>query len=666
MDTKNVVSELSFSEKTRLLSGEGMATRSVERLGIPSVRMADGPHGVRCDEEKNRTHFPSLCLLGSSFDKECAYKMGEALADECIDEGVDMLLGPGVNIKRHILCGRNFEYLSEDPVLAGELAAGYINGLQSRGVSASLKHYAANNQEENRLKVSVEVDERVLREIYLRPFEIAVEKSNPDSVMCAYNKIGGVWASENPHLIKDILKDEWGYFGVMVSDWGAVHDIARSVHAGLDLQMPGNGKITEQLEEGIKCGRVTEAEIDEAVRRVIELARKPRNTKVSPYDRARQHEIAREIAEGGTVLLKNEGAVLPITRAKYKRVAVVGEYAKSPLISGQGSAEVNQSAQYTDSPLECLQRELPDIEFKYIELYRKDSFSDKMLWPKSAGFKKEIEDCDLVVFFTGSMVSEDTENFDRRTAEINQNVEMFIGNAKDAGKRCVTVLQNGGALILGKRLQSSDAIVEAWLGGEAGGSAVARILSGAINPSGKLSESFPLCMRRDLDYPGSDTVVEYRERFDVGYRYYDKHPEEILYPFGHGLSYTEFSYTDIAFDRESMTVEFTLTNTGSVPGAEAWQLYIADPVSTVVKSVKELRHFDKVYLMPNESRRIAVKLTERDLSYYNTSLTSWVAEAGRYDVLVGSSSRDIRLTVSFIYDKETPYSIDPRGETMIG
>lgn len=665
MDFRKILEEMTFEEKAGLLSGCGMTTRAIERLGIPSIRFADGPHGVRCEREKNRTHFPNLCLLGSTFSKETARKMGEALARECAEEGVDCLLGPGINIKRHILCGRNFEYLSEDPVISGEISAEYINGLQSGGISACVKHFAANNQEENRLNVSVEVDERVLREIYLLGFEIAVKKSNPDSLMSSYNKINGVWASENSHIQRDILKDDWGFGGVAMSDWGGVHNISYAVHGGCDLRMPGGSDISEELRRGVESGKVTMEEIDEAVLRMLTFVYKKR-AKSSAYDRDEQHKAAREIAADGIVLLKNDAKTLPITKEKYKRIAIVGEYATRPIISGQGSAEVLQSEEYTDSPLELLKGRFSEIEFKYVETYKSDEFSHNMLWPKSAEFKKEIEDCDLVVFFAGSMVSEDTENFDRRTAFINQNFEMFMGNAKQAGKKCVTVLENGGALIFGKRLSECDAIVEAWLGGEALGGAVTDVLSGDVNPSGKLSETFPKTERKDLEYPGGELVVEYKERFDVGYRYYDKHPEEILYPFGHGLSYTEFEYSDIEIDPVSLRVSFTLKNIGECDGAEAWQLYVGDPTATAVRPIKELKAFDKVFLKAGQTKRISVDLTERDLSYFNTSLGMWVAERGRFDIYIGSSSRDIRLLRSFLYECDMPYSMQAINEPMIG
>lgn len=661
--------KLTFEEKTKLLTGYGnMQTFEVKDKNITSLNFADGPHGIRAAEEDNCTHFPNLCNLASSWNVETAYLMGQALAKDCIMHNINVLLAPGVNIKRHILCGRNFEYFSEDPVLAGELAAGYINGLQNSGIKACLKHFAANNQEYDRLVVSVEVDERTLREIYLKPFEIAVKKSNPASVMCAYNKLNSIWCSENRYLLNDVLKNEWGYDGVVISDWGAVQDISRAINAGLDLQMPPNNKITEQLLNGIKNGKVTEEAIDNSVSRMLKFIEGTTKNDIK-YDRAKQHETAKKIAAEGMVLLKNKGKVLPITANKYKKISVIGEYAVSPLIAGHGSARVYQKEECIDNPLEELKKRLPDVELNYIELYKKAELPKEMLWPLSASFRKNVSDSDLIIFFAGSMESEDTEAFDRQSACINPNVDFFINEAKKVNKPIVVILQNGGALILDKWEKKVDSIVEMWLGGEAAGGAIADILCGNINPSGKLSETFPNRMRTDLEYPGDGYKVEYKERLDVGYRYYDKHTEEILYPFGHGLSYTDFEYSNITLDKKDNNVEisFNLKNVGGVDGAEVVQVYVGDPVSTVVKPIKELKKFDKIYLKSGEEKRVFITLDYNDFSYYNIMLKEFVVENGKYDIYVGSSSQDIRLTASFIQnDNNSPYSINCTGETMIG
>lgn len=666
MDKEKILQEMTFEEKAALLGGDGkMNTHGVERLGVKAIKTADGPHGTRLNPEDNCTHFPNLCNLGASWDVDTAKLMGKAIAYDCIKHNVDVLLGPGVNIKRHILCGRNFEYLSEDPVLAGELAAGFVEGLQEMGVSACVKHFAVNNHEQFRYHQSVEIDERTMREIYLKAFEIIVKKANPDSIMSAYNKINAVYCSENPHLLNGILRDEWGYDGVVLSDWGACHDISRSIAAGMDLAMSMCPDIEEKLKQGLEDGLVTMEQIDNSVRRMLNLMdRKPKPQ--IEYDRDEQHLRAREIAAKGMVLLKNDNNLLPITPQKYKKVAVVGEYAASPLIGGQGSAEIAYNPDYTDSPFDEMCKLMPDIEFKYLETYKKGEYSPTMLWQKAGEFKSEIDDCDLVVCFVGAMLSEDTENHDKRTAVMNYNFDMFIRYAQERKKPVAVVIQSGSAMIFGPALKESDAIVEMWISGEAAGGGIADVLCGVVNPSGKLPETFPLEMRTDLEYPGNGLCVEYKERFDVGYRYYDKHPEEILFPFGHGLSYTNFEYSDLALSSKNMTAEFTLKNIGECDGAEVVQLYVSDPVTTVVRPVKELKKFKKVFLKAGEEKRIRFELSHNDLAYFNASLGKWTTEHGIYNIQIGSSSRDIRLKGDIFYSGEMPYSLQATGEAMIG
>lgn len=669
MDIEKIISEMTFEEKAKLLTGgEGaMKTFALERFGIESIACADGPHGTRLEKEKNCTHFPNLCNLGASWDVDLAKKMGNALADDCIHNGISMLLGPGINIKRLITCGRNFEYISEDPVLSGEMCAGYINGLQEKGVSACLKHYAVNNQEKDRCDLSADIDERTMREIYLKGFEIAVKKSKPDSIMCAYNKVNAVWCSENEFLLKKALKEDMQFEGIVVSDWGAVHNISRSVRAGLDLQMPYNSLIAEQLKDGLDKGLVSMEDIDAAVRRMLKfLDRKP--LAQINYDRDAQHKIAREIAADGVVMLKNDNQTLPITAEKYKKVAVVGEFAVSPLIAGQGSAEVLQSEEYTDSPLEELKKRLPDVEIKYFEMFKKASYSETMLWPTVWPFYSQVQDCDVIIVFAGSMISEDTENFDRRTPTLNPNYDMFINAAIKTGKKVVVVLQNGGGLIFDEWHKKVDSILEMWLAGEAAGGAIADVICGAVNPSGKLSETFPKIMRNDFDYPGDGIKVEYNERLNVGYRYYDKHPDEILYPFGHGISYTDFKYGDleVSYENQKATVSFTLENVGDFDGAEVVQLYIGDPVCNVVRPIKELKQFKKVFLNKGSQAKVEFVITADDLSYYNTIKNMWVAENGQYDIYIGASSRDIKLQGSFVYQSDEPYTTKSVGTSMIG
>ncbi len=669
MVNNEIINQLTMEEKVTLLTGAAsMRTADITRFGISGKQMADGPHGVRTDRKKNATHFPNLCSLAATWNVEAAEKMGEALAEDCRHLGIDMLLGPGINIKRNILCGRNFEYLSEDPVLAGELGAGYINGLQKNGVAASLKHFALNSQETNRTLLNVEIDERTMREIYLKAFEIAVKKSKPESVMCAYNKIGGLWCSENPLLLTEVLREDWGYEGFVVSDWGAVHDIVRAVKAGLDLQMPRNPKTPQILMEAVERGEISEQEIDQAAARVLNLLLKTENKNCNVdkiYDRERQHQTARELAAEGIVLLKNQDNALPLKDVR--KIAVFGEFAVKPLIAGQGSAEVLNAPEYAENPLEELRKALPGIEIKYMECYGNRAFSEEMLWPKLNEPEAFASDCDVVLFFAGSMVSEDTECFDRRSAYLNENYEMIIDFIAGQGKKVVVVLQSGGALILGKWKDKVSAIVQMWLGGEGAGGAIADVLTGKVNPSGKLPETFPNRMRKDLEICRG-LIDTYSEKLEVGYRYYDKHPEEICYPFGHGLSYTEFVYSDLKLEPgdEKVRVSFRLTNTGNCVGREVVQIYVSARNSVVTRTEKELKAFRKIRLEAGESVCVTFELEKEDFAYYNTMLHQWVAEAGNYEILVGASSRDIRLSEEFQAKWQSPYSVQKMSEDMIG
>lgn len=663
-----IMKEMTLEEKLCFLTGAGgMETYAIERLGIPSFKMADGPHGIRAEEDKNCTSFPNLCCVGSSWDVELTHKLGEALAEECVERDISMLLGPGINIKRHILCGRNFEYFSEDPVLAGELGAAYINGLQSKGVGASLKHYACNNQEEHRTEISVDVDIRTLREIYLKGFEIAVKKANPASVMCAYNRVNSIWCSENKHLLTDILKKEWQYDGVVVSDWGAVHDVAKAVSAGLDLEMPRNDNIVEKLKQALGEGKISMEDIDHAVFRLLQLVTKPVPKPVL-YDRKRQHEIAREVAAAGMVLLKNSRKTLPLTAEKYQKVSVIGEFAKKPLICGQGSAEVNVQSQYVDEPLEELRKIFCDkVEIQYRDFFKKGEYSDTMLWPRTQEYQEFIKDSDAVIVFIGSMTSEDTEYFDRRTASFNPNYEMFINLACDAGKKVVVVMQTGGAMLLGAWHKRVDAIVQMWLAGEGGGKAIADVLTGRINPSGRLSETFPNVMRSDLEYPGDGVVVEYKEKLDVGYRYYDKHPEEICYPFGHGLSYSKFKYEEleVSVQEDYLCVQVTVSNISDVNGSEVVQLYVGSS-SGIRHPIKELKAFQKIMVPAGQKEIVKFTLDLKELAYYNVMQNCWVVESGDYEVYVGASSQDIRCNKQVWLKGNETYTLKRVGQDMIG
>lgn len=666
MDVKNIISQMTQEEKAQLLTGDGgMLTHPIERLSVPSKNFADGPHGVRHAKQENCTSFPNLCCAAATFDTELIYEMGQALAKDCIEHDVDMLLGPGINIKRYANCGRNFEYMSEDPLVSGELGAAYINGLQSLGVAASLKHFALNNQEKDRLQISVEISERALREIYLKGFEIAVKKSAPASVMCAYNKLFSVWCSENKYLLTDILKEEWGFKGFVVSDWGAVQNSGRAIAAGLDLQMPHWWNMAEDLKDATKKGILSEERLNDAVERFLTFVMSEKTEK-GDYNRAELHATARKVAANGIVLLKNENSVLPLNENKYKKIAVIGEYGKAPLSYGQGSAEVFPSDEYVESPLEELKKALPNTEIVYEPFYEKRSFSDVMLWPKKDAFRNFIKDCDVVLMFVGAMESEDTETFDRRTLNLNPNQEMFIEAAADMGKKVVVICQSGSAMIFDRWKNRVSSIVQMWLGGEAAGGAIADVLTGAVNPCGRLPETFPT-KPRELD-TGNGLVVSYNEGLEVGYRYYDSHPSEVAYPFGHGLSYTSFLYKDAAVTREGNTLNlaFTLKNTGETDGAEVVQLYYAKPVSCVTRVPKELAAFKKVFLKAGEEKVVNIPLELSALAYYNTALKKFVVEPGDYKLYLAASAQDIRLALDYTVEDEAPYTITQISEGMIG
>ncbi len=670
MDLRKILGKMTLEEKALLLTGAAsMETAEIERLGIPKKTFQDGPHGLRIWGTDDCVMFPSLSTAASTFDKKLVYKMGEAIAEDCISHNVDTILGPGANIKRTPLCGRNFEYFSEDPVLSGEMAAAYINGVQSRGVGTCLKHYALNNQEKYRMDISAEVDIRVMREIYLRAFEVAVKKSNPYSMMCSYNKVYSIWASENKYLLTDVLRDDWGYEGMMVSDWCAVRVPSRSFAAGLDLQMPQNINIIRDVKDGLEKSYVTMEEIDKAVMNVLRFVFRPAPMSDAPMTREEKHAIAQEVATDGIVLLKNEKNALPLTKEKYKRIGVMGEYAVCPLRAGQGSAEVLAAERYLDTPLDELKKALGDeVEIKYMEIYSTYRLPEQMIWPHRAEWNKFVSDCDAVIIFAGYMESEDTEQFDRRTIEINPNMEYVISCVEKVHKNVIVVLQSGSALVLGDWRRNANGILQTFLGGEGVGRAIADVLTGKKNPSGKLSETFPTVMRKDMEYPGDGLKVVYNEGFDVGYRYYDKHPEEICYPFGYGLSYTNFDFdnVNITLDKENIKISLDVENTGDMDGAEVVQLYTTKEESCVTRSIKELKVFEKVFLKSGDKKNVMLELPVSDLAYYNPLLNKWIVEPGVYKIMLGNSSRDIFSEKEICIDGNVPYTINHFAFAVVG
>ena len=668
MEIQEILKQMTLEEKILLLTGaQSMQTHSCERLGVPAKNLADGPHGVRDYEPgTNCTTMPSLCAVGATWSKEMAYKNGETMGKDCVHDNKQMILGPGLNIKRNPLNGRNFEYVSEDPVLTGEIAGNVIKGIEDQGIGTSAKHFACNSMEVYRTEISAEIDERTLREIYLRGFEIAAKIGHPTSLMCSYNKINSIWTSENKWLLTEVLRNDWGYDGMVVSDWGAVHDESKAIAAGLDLRMPNCEVMVERVKQGLADGKVTEEEIDTAAARVLKFLLRP-IPEDKGYDRDAQHRAAQDVAREAICLLRNEGGLLPLTPGKVKKIAVTGEYAVKPYINGQGSAEVFSDEAYIDTPLECLRRNLPGVQVDYCD-YLTHKHPDRMLWHYFRAKMGAIEDYDAVLVFTGVQPSQDSENLDRYDNHVAGYIENVLRNVWLHNPKCILVLTSGSSTFHSPNADKFPAIVQMWPTGEGAGQAIADVLTGKVNPSGKLSETFPKGMRKDLDVYGDGLKLEYAEKWRVGYRYYDLHPEEIWFPFGHGLSYTEFTYGNPSLEKNGTgyTLSFDLTNSGAVDGAEAVQIYIGDPVSTVSKPVKELKEFDKFFLKAGETRRVTFELPAQDFAYYNVMLHDWIVESGRYDIYVASSSRDIRLKLSAMYDNPQCYTMQKMQEDMIG
>lgn len=660
MNYKETLAKMTLEEKIKLLTyNELLDTKGFEEYGIPAIEMADGPIGIHSLHGKDKEieggplMFPSPAVVAASWSKELAWREGEALAAECNAQGVDVDLAPGVNIKRSPLCGRNFEYYSEDPVLSGEMGAATINGIQSKGVAACIKHFAANNQETDRGVISSEVDERTLREIYLKPFEIAVKKSNPMSIMAAYNRLNGIYCSQNKWLLNDVLRKEWGFEGAVISDWGAVHDEAACFAAGLDMKMPRDPDLFEKLKKGIEDGVLTEERIDAAAENMLKLADKVSGREKGEYNRAAQHELACEIARESIILMKNEDNILPIDKNKVKKLAVIGRLAEKPTVMGGGSSgQYNTSKEVVEAPLDYIKKLAgDDIEISYEPIYAADS-------PWTGGYynstaKKVSEGADMVIIFIGDYHSGvETECFDRYDINYDPSLDWMINGACRSCENIVLVTQNSCVRVPKTLPHNIKAILHMGLCGEGGGSAVADILFGKVNPSGKTAETFMNKLTDRYDFPGDGKKVVYDERWEVGYRYYDKHPDEVWYPFGHGLSYTSFEYSDIQVVKAedggdtAAEISFKLKNTGAVAGKEVVQLYVGMPDSFISRPVKELKAFDKIALEPGEEKTVRFTLDRHSLEYYNICNKGWTLEEGTYNIMIGASSADIRLTAS--------------------
>lgn len=655
---KDLINQMTLEEKAGICSGHDFwNTKSIERLGIPSIIMTDGPHGLRkqagetdhlgINKSVPSTCFPSAAGLACSWDKDLVNKMGVAIGEEAQANGVSIVLGPGANIKRSPLCGRNFEYFSEDPYLSSHLAASYIKGVQSQGVGTSLKHFAVNNQEYKRMSVDVIVDERTLREIYLASFEEAVREAQPWTVMAAYNKVNGDFCSENKNLLTEILKDEWGFEGFVVTDWGAANELDDGIAAGLELEMPSSGGQGEKkIVEAVKAGKLSIETLDQAVERILNVVFQAVNNKKKDalYSKNEHHRIAREVAQESMVLLKNEKQILPIKEVE--SVAVIGAFAKNPRFQGGGSSHINPTM--VDTIFEEMEKVAgPTTSLQYAKGYslESDDVNEDLILEAVEVAKK----AEVAVIFAGLPERYESEGFDRKHLGIPENHIVLIEEIAKVQSNVIVVLSNGAPVEM-PWLSKVKAVLETYLGGQALGGAVSDLLFGLANPSGKLAETFPKKLAHNpsyLNFPGDGETVEYREGVFVGYRHYDTRDVDPLFPFGYGLSYTSFEYSDIRVNRkeiqdtDTVTVSVKVKNTGSVAGKEIVQLYVRDVDSTVPRPEKELKGFDKVYLQPGEEKTVTFELGKRAFAYYNAKLKDWHVESGAFDILVGSSSRDI-------------------------
>lgn len=655
-DVKELVSKMTLEEKAAMCSGADFwHTEAVERLGIPAGMVSDGPHGLRkqdleadhlgVNESIKAVCFPTGCGAAASFNRELIGKMGEALGEECQAEGVGVILGPAVNIKRSPLCGRNFEYYSEDPYAASEIAAAHIKGVQSQNVGTSIKHFLANNQETRRMSVSAVIDERTLREIYLAAFEGAVKNAKPWTVMCSYNKINGVYAAENKKYLTDVLRGEWGFDGYVMSDWGAVNKRVEDLAAGLDLEMPSSGGINDRLiVEAVKSGSLDEKVLDRAVERILNIVFRfeENRDKTAVFDLEKHHKLAEEVAGETIVLLKND-RILPLKESS--RTAFIGKYAEKPRYQGGGSSHINSFK--VTSALELVAGN-PGIVYARGFEDDKDEVDEKLL-KEAVEAAKSAENA---VIFAGLPDAFESEAFDRSHMRLPECQNTLIREIAAVQPNTVVVLHNGSPVEM-PWIQEVKAVLEAYLGGQAVGAAVYGILYGRINPSAKLSETFPVKLEDNpsyLNFANEENTVVYQEGVFVGYRYYDKKKMDVLFPFGHGLSYTEYSYSNLRLDKkvmnedEALSVSVDVENTGSMAGKEVVQLYVADRESTVSRPVRELKGFEKVALEPGEKKTVSFLLNKRAFAYYEVSLHDWYVESGEFAIEIGRSSRDIALS----------------------
>lgn len=668
---KALLGALTLAEKASLCSGFGnWDTKSIPHLDIPALYMTDGPHGLRKEAGDGfgnsipATCFPTASALSASWNPALLHEIGQAIGRECQAQDVDIILGPGINIKRHPLNGRNFEYFSEDPYLSGKLAASFVRGIQSEGVGTSVKHYAVNNQEFERMTISAEVDERTLREIYLAGFEIVVKEAQPWTIMAAYNQVNGTFASEDKGLLTDILMKEWTFEGLAVSDWSAVQDRVAGIRAGLHLEMPGNQGINDRkIVAAVEAGELDEGALDQIVARILavtfraEASRKPDST----ADLKAHHTLARQMAGECIVLLKNEASILPLQAEKTPTVAIIGQFAKQTRFQGGGSSLLNPT-QVSQAWDELLALGEDAFDFSYAPGYDESHEQDPTLIQEAV---EAAQAAACAVLFVGLPDDFESEGIDRTHLDIPSSHQALIEAVAAVQPQTVVVLYNGAPITM-PWLDRVQAVVEGWLGGQAIGGAIADVLLGKVNPSGKLGETFPQALQDTpayLNWPGYGGKVQYGEGVFVGYRYYHTKGVKPLFPFGFGLSYTSFDLSNMSLsatsikDTDELHVSITLTNTGQVAGKEVVQLYVRDVASSIIRPERELRAFEKVELLPGASKEVVLTLDARAFSFYDVKSKGWIVENGQFEILVGTSSEHIAAIETVDVSNATPIKL---------
>ncbi|NLP48695.1 MAG: glycosyl hydrolase [Clostridiales bacterium] len=657
-DLNAILEQMTLEEKASLCSGLTFwLTKPIDRLGVPSVWMADGPHGMRKEkqtggtnimqESETATCFPPAATAANSWDDALLEEAGDAIGKEAKASDVTTVLGPGINIKRSPLCGRNFEYFSEDPYLTGRLGAAWVRGVQKNGIGTSLKHYCANNQEHLRMSIDSVVDERALREIYLAAFEHIVKTEQPSTVMCSYNRVDGEYLSDNKRLLNDVLRDEWGFEGLVVSDWGAVNDRVAGIRAGMDLEMPGNKGMNDRvIVKAVQSGELDEADLDKVVLRALKFAFDCKAAETGGVtDFEAHHSLARKIAADSAVLLKNEDKALPLKSAK--NIAVVGALAKKLRYQGSGSSFINtyKTVSFTQAMSQ------KGHAFTYAPGYtlKADGYNEELLDAACEAARGK----DAVLVFVGLTDAYESEGFDRSHMHMPESHNVLIHRLAKVNDNVIVVMAGGSPVVIDTWDEKVKAVLHTYLGGQAGGEAAYDLIFGAVNPSGKLAETYPIANEDNIAaayFPQGPRSVEYRESVFVGYRYFDTAQKDVKYPFGYGLSYTQFEYSDLKLSAEKikqgqggLTVSFRIKNIGDRAGAEIAQLYVSDVESKIFRPLKELKGYTKVFLEAGRSKQVTLTLDDRAFSYYNTAINDWHIESGDFKILVGASSRDIKL-----------------------